>query len=102
MSSNHLFIEPAQPENAHNHHSSLIEGCPSSCPLYELRKVDGVRNILFNSALDNQKKKACPLTLAEEVKGWEDKLDNQLCVLGQVNGLYSGMTNVKAINHNQK
>lgn len=35
MSSNHLSIEPAPPENAHNHHSSLIEGCPLCYPLVE-------------------------------------------------------------------
>lgn len=40
MSSNHLFIEPAPPENAHNHHSSLIEGCPLCYTLHEIKKVE--------------------------------------------------------------
>lgn len=46
MSSNHLSIEPAPPENAHNHHSSLIEGCrlcyPSS---YSQGREDGIREL---------------------------------------------------------
>lgn len=40
MSSNHLSIEPAPPENAHNHHSSLIEGCTLCYPLNDLKKIE--------------------------------------------------------------
>ena len=56
----------------------------------EANNAKNLNDLFFNSALDNLKKMAYPPTTIEELKtdglieGWEDKLDNQLCVLGQV------------------